>query len=94
MPTIRLPIGAANRGARRMDVAAAIRVARLRAGLTVEEAAERLRCDRTTIWRLEAGEARVTEDWILRMARVYDDKTLLLVWLESNPVYQALVEAA
>ena len=94
MPTIRLPLSASNRATRRMDVSAAIRVARLRAGLSVEEAAERLQCDRTTIWRWEAGQMRVSEDTILRMARVYDDRTLLLVWLESNPVYQALAGAA
>lgn len=40
-------------------------------GLTVSGAAREVGCHRQTINKLESGELRLTEEWILRLSRAY-----------------------
>ena len=72
----------------------AMRQARVRAGLSLEEAAERLCCDPSTLWRLETGKLRVTADWAARAARAYRDVSILAAWLAECPVIHALAAVA
>ncbi|MEO0789226.1 MAG: helix-turn-helix transcriptional regulator [Bacteroidota bacterium] len=57
-----------------------LRLARLRRNLTMEQAAERANIGRTTLWKLERGEANVRLEALLLVLSIYglqDDMLLL-----------------
>lgn len=57
-----------------------LRLARLRRNLTMEQASERANIGRTTLWKLERGEANVRLEALLPVLSIYglqDDMLLL-----------------
>ncbi|MEM8584606.1 MAG: helix-turn-helix domain-containing protein [Bacteroidota bacterium] len=57
-----------------------LRLARLRRNLTMEQASERANIGRTTLWKLERGEANVRLEALLLVLSIYglqDDMLLL-----------------
>ncbi|MEM6397407.1 MAG: helix-turn-helix transcriptional regulator [Bacteroidota bacterium] len=48
-----------------------LRLARLRRGITMEMAAERANISRTTLWKLERGEANVRLESLVQVLSIY-----------------------
>jgi len=71
--------------------------ARVRRGLTLEQAAERASTSAPQIYRLEEGQRRLTWDWAARLAAAYDCDPIYLMYgraAASVPVVGTIGEGA
>jgi len=72
------------------ELARALRAARQRTGMTQREAAEALRLDEFSVYRIEAGQRGIADDTLLRCAQLYLAPHLLAL----HPIGQAVVRIA